>query len=179
MVAEHGPGARPMAHDDPRRACAAADGAYGRTSARHAPGRRRRSRPHGWRSRPDGKPPRRDRIAGPPVAGSALRRGLRANALDRPLHLGRADRPRGRRRDRPISGQPELRATPVRIVPVAVLWRGVLLRRSARPLSGPCYWARLPLDAGHAFALAGWEPLPRGRGAETWITALLDAPSAA
>jgi assimilatory nitrate reductase catalytic subunit len=79
----------------------------------------------------------------------------------------------------PISGQPELKVTPVRITPVTALWRGVLLRRSARPLSGPCYWARLPLDAGHAFELAGWEPLPYGRGAEAWITALLDAPPAA
>jgi assimilatory nitrate reductase catalytic subunit len=67
----------------------------------------------------------------------------------------------------------------IRIIPPIAAICARKRRRSARPLSGPCYWARLPLDAGHAFALAGWEPLPRGRGAETWITALLDAPTAA
>ncbi len=44
---------------------------------------------------------------------------------------------------------------------------------------GPYYWARVPLEAGHAFTLTGWEPLPSGRGTEIWIAALLDAGPAA
>jgi assimilatory nitrate reductase catalytic subunit len=44
---------------------------------------------------------------------------------------------------------------------------------------GPYYWARVPLERGHAFTLTGWEPLPRDRGTEFWIAALLDAPPAA
>jgi assimilatory nitrate reductase catalytic subunit len=74
----------------------------------------------------------------------------------------------------PVSGQPELKATPVRIIPLAARWSGLLLRRSAKaPPPGPYYWARVPLDRGHAFDLRGWEALPGGRGGEAWIGALL------
>ncbi|HYM73878.1 MAG TPA: molybdopterin-dependent oxidoreductase [Stellaceae bacterium] len=76
----------------------------------------------------------------------------------------------------PVSGQPELKATPVRVEPVAALWRGLLLRRTEFLPSGPYYWARAPLTGGQAFTLAGWQPLPSGRGTEAWITELLDAP---
>ena len=77
----------------------------------------------------------------------------------------------------PVSGQPELKATPVRVAPVATLWHGVLLSRSgAAPPRGPCYWARTPLTAGHLFLLSGWESLPSGIGAEKWIGTLLQSP---
>lgn len=78
----------------------------------------------------------------------------------------------------PVSGQPELKATPVRVSPVAPLWRGLVLRHSDRIPDGPYYWARVPLPRGHAFDLAGWTPLPSGRGTENWITRLLGAPPA-
>jgi len=78
----------------------------------------------------------------------------------------------------PISGQPELKATPVRVIPVAPLWRGLVLRHSERVPDGPYYWARVPLEEGHAFDLAGWVPLPSGRGTEAWVAGLLDAPTA-
>ena len=75
----------------------------------------------------------------------------------------------------PISGQPELKATPVRMEAVTVMWRGILLRRTEVALScGPYYWARRPLPTGHAFSLAGWKPLPTGRESEGWIANLLD-----
>jgi assimilatory nitrate reductase catalytic subunit len=78
----------------------------------------------------------------------------------------------------PISGQPELKATAVRVQPAAALWRGMLLRRAELPSPplGPYYWARIPLSVGHAFEFAGWEPLPSGRAFETWITELLGQP---
>jgi len=76
----------------------------------------------------------------------------------------------------PISGQPELKATAVRVSPVAALWRGLVLRHSDRPPDGPYYWARVPLARGHAFDLAGWTPLPSGRGTENWVAQLLDSP---
>jgi assimilatory nitrate reductase catalytic subunit len=78
----------------------------------------------------------------------------------------------------PISGQPELKATPVRIAAVAARWSGLLLRGSENVPPGPYYWSRAPLERGHAFTLTGWEPLPSDRGTELWITALLDAPQA-
>jgi assimilatory nitrate reductase catalytic subunit len=79
----------------------------------------------------------------------------------------------------PVSGQPELKATPVRVAPVAALWRGLLLRASENVPHGPYYWARVPIEQGHAFTLTGWEALPSGSGSEIWLSALLDAPPAA
>ena len=77
----------------------------------------------------------------------------------------------------PISGQPELKATPVRVEAVAASWHGLLLRRAElpRPPQGPYHWTRLPLPTGHAFSLAGWRPLPSGRESEAWIAGLLGA----
>jgi assimilatory nitrate reductase catalytic subunit len=79
----------------------------------------------------------------------------------------------------PISGQPELKATPVRLAPVTAQWHGLLLRGSEQVPYGPYYWARVPLPRGQAFTLTGWEPLPRDPGSEQWIATLLDAPPAA
>jgi assimilatory nitrate reductase catalytic subunit len=79
----------------------------------------------------------------------------------------------------PVSGQPELKATPVRVAPVVSQWHGLLLRGSEQVPFGPYYWARVPLERGHAFTLTGWEPLPSDRGSERWIATLLDAPPAA
>ena len=79
----------------------------------------------------------------------------------------------------PVSGQPELKATPVRLAPVAPHWHGLLLRGSEQVPRGPYYWARVPLERGHAFTLAGWEPLPSDSGSKFWVAALLDAPPAA
>ena len=79
----------------------------------------------------------------------------------------------------PVSGQPELKATPVRVSPVTPQWHGVLLRGSEQVPRGPYYWARVPVERGHAFTLTGWEPLPSDSGSKFWISALLDAPPAA
>ncbi len=79
----------------------------------------------------------------------------------------------------PVSGQPELKATAVRVTPIAPHWHGMLLRRFEQVPHGPYYWARVPLETGHVFTLTGWEPLPGGPGTEIWIAALLDAGSAA
>ena len=78
----------------------------------------------------------------------------------------------------PVSGQPEMKATPVRVTSVAPQWRALLLRGSEQVPQGSYYWARVPLKKGHAFTLSGWEPLPRGADTQLWISALLDAPAA-
>ena len=92
----------------------------------------------------------------------------------------------------PVSGQPELKATPVRVAPVDAQWHGLLLRGRRRgngdsdgggsggagwsPGRG-FYWARMPVDGGEAFALAGWDDLPEpGAALDGWAAALLGAP---
>jgi assimilatory nitrate reductase catalytic subunit len=77
----------------------------------------------------------------------------------------------------PVSGQPELKATPARVRALATCWRGFLLRRSDIALASEFYWARVPLARGHAFDLAGWEPLPSNLVSERWILDFLDARS--
>jgi assimilatory nitrate reductase catalytic subunit len=94
---------------------------------------------------------------------------------DRFSSAGPIDRLVGAATD-PVSGQPELKATPVRVTPIAVLWRALMLRRTEPLPGGPYYWARVPLDDGHVFDLAGWAPLPSGNGTESWVAQLLDAP---
>ncbi|MFC7544337.1 molybdopterin dinucleotide binding domain-containing protein [Siccirubricoccus deserti] len=75
----------------------------------------------------------------------------------------------------PISGQPELKATPVRAEPVRLQWRGLLLhRRAVRPEG--VHWSRVPVGAGHVLELAGLEPLPPGAGLGELAARLLDAP---
>jgi assimilatory nitrate reductase catalytic subunit len=114
-----------------------------------------------------------------------LSRDLRRGEVFAPMHwtdrftsAGPIDAIVGAATD-PVSGQPELKATPVRVTPVMPHWHGLLLRGSEQVPLGPYYWARVPLETGHAFTLAGWEPLPGEGVTKLWIAALLDAPSAA
>jgi assimilatory nitrate reductase catalytic subunit len=114
-----------------------------------------------------------------------LSHDLRAGEVFAPMHwtdrftsAGPIDAIVGAATD-PVSGQPELKATPVRVAPVSAHWHGLLLRGSEQVPLGPYYWARLPLERGHAFTLIGWDPLPSDSGTKLWISALLDAPPAA
>ena len=79
----------------------------------------------------------------------------------------------------PVSGQPELKATPITVSRLPTRWRGFLLRRSEVRPRGGFYWARIPLARGHAYELAGWEDLPREAEAEEWVTGLIGAPGGA
>ena len=59
----------------------------------------------------------------------------------------------------PVSGQPELKATPVRAQAVATTWRGLMLHTA--PMMPRCaVWSRVPLEAGHGFDLADDTALP-------------------
>jgi assimilatory nitrate reductase catalytic subunit len=112
---------------------------------------------------------------------SDLRRGevfAPMHWTDRFCSAGPVDRLVGAATD-PISGQPELKATPVRLTQVVPRWRGFLLRRQEATLSGAFYWARVPLADGHAFELAGWEALPGGDDSEIWVSELLGRPDGA
>ena len=114
-----------------------------------------------------------------------LSRDLRPGEVFAPMHwtdrftsAGPIDALVGAATD-PVSGQPELKATPVRVTPVVPQWHGLLLRGSEGVPRGPYYWARVPLERGHAFTLIGFEPLPSDSGSKFWFSALLDAPPAA
>lgn len=80
----------------------------------------------------------------------------------------------------PVSGQPELKATPVRIEPVSVRWRGLLVhRRAVRPDIADVHWSRVPLDRGHALDVAGTAELPCDAGPGSLALRLLAAPEGA
>ena len=67
----------------------------------------------------------------------------------------------------PLSGQPELKATPLAVRAVPTVWRGLLLHADAVRPEGPV-WSRIPLEHGHAFELAGAEALPAAPGDLAW-----------
>jgi len=75
----------------------------------------------------------------------------------------------------PVSGQPELKATPVKVEPVAPLWRALLLKSDASKPEGEVYWSRAPVEGGHAFDLAGLSELPDGVDSRAWVLRLLGA----
>ena len=159
--AEYRPGARPVAHDDADRPRAASDGpsAANRCSIF--------TRPMRSGLRPgDGDLARVESRHGAtvlPVRLSTEQRPARYShrCIGPTVYLRRSDRPARRRGHRSDIGTAELKATPVRVTPLATFWRGSLLRRTEAPMAeGPYYWARIPLDNGQAFELAGWEPLP-------------------
>src|SRR5262249_45473389 len=79
----------------------------------------------------------------------------------------------------PISGQPGLKATAVKITPVPVSWWGLLLRRSELVVPGAICWSRVPVETGHAYALAGREDLPGADGLGDWASKLLGASAGA
>lgn len=54
----------------------------------------------------------------------------------------------------PISGQPELKHTPVRVSPYQASWHGFLLSRRKLPLTGVTYWARATGDGYYRYELA-------------------------
>jgi assimilatory nitrate reductase catalytic subunit len=72
----------------------------------------------------------------------------------------------------PLSGQPELKATPLRATALPTQWRGLLLHAHAVRPAG-CTWSRIPLEHGHAFDLAGAEPLPQGAALATFAAMLM------
>jgi assimilatory nitrate reductase catalytic subunit len=74
----------------------------------------------------------------------------------------------------PVSGQPELKATPLRAVAVKTEWRGLLLHAHAVRPEG-CVWSRVPLEHGHAFDLAGAAALPAGADLAAFARGLMAA----
>lgn len=63
----------------------------------------------------------------------------------------------------PVSGQPELKHTPVEVRRLDVKWHGTILAR--RPVMVPemTYWARIKGAGFYAYLLAGEEPIAAAR----------------
>jgi assimilatory nitrate reductase catalytic subunit len=117
---------------------------------------------------------------GETVQRATISRAQRPGEVFVPMHWtdafsasGPVDRLVGAATD-PVSGQPELKATPVRAESVPVRWRGLLLHhRAARPAG--VHWSRVPAGAGHVLELDGTEALPVALGG--FAARLLDAPA--
>ena len=75
----------------------------------------------------------------------------------------------------PVSGQPDLKGTAVRVNAIAEAWRGVLVRLAGGEpeLSDAVWWSKAPAGPGFAFELAGWSPLEREVHAEGVLRKLL------
>jgi assimilatory nitrate reductase catalytic subunit len=76
----------------------------------------------------------------------------------------------------PVSGQPELKATPATVAPATVHFHGLLLRRAGGALLDICHWVRILVTEGQVYRLAGLQPLPSGEGLNHFATKLLDLP---
>ena len=98
-------------------------------------------------------------------AGAAARRGVRADALDRRVRsAGPGRRGWSAPACDPVSGQPELKATPLRVAPVPTRVARAAAARARRCGRPGCVWSRVPLEHGHAFDLAGAGAAAGGRG---------------
>ncbi|CAN5835168.1 nitrate reductase [soil metagenome] len=65
----------------------------------------------------------------------------------------------------PLSGQPELKHTPVEISKLAIAWHGTILARRPIMLPDISYWARIKGAECHVYLLAGEQPLIDARQA--------------
>ncbi len=81
----------------------------------------------------------------------------------------------------PVSGQPDLKGTPVRVSAVAESWRGNLFRlASGNPeFSESVWWAKAQTGAGFGFELSGFSPLAEEVHAESVLRRLLHIPAEA
>jgi assimilatory nitrate reductase catalytic subunit len=81
----------------------------------------------------------------------------------------------------PVSGQPDLKGTRVRVSAVTECWRGDLLRlASGEPeLSKTTWWSKAQIESGFAFALSGWSPLKDEIRSEAMLRKLLHIPAGA
>jgi assimilatory nitrate reductase catalytic subunit len=75
----------------------------------------------------------------------------------------------------PVSGQPDLKGTKVRVNAVVESWRGHLFRlaEGEPELSEALWWSKAQIAGGFAFELAGWNPLQREVHSEGVLRRLL------
>jgi assimilatory nitrate reductase catalytic subunit len=121
------------------------------------------------------------------VLRAELRHTLRRGEAFAPMHWtdqftssGPVDRVVTARVD-PVSGQPELKATPARVEPVAATFYGLLLRhRDGAPVATDfpeLHWVRIPVNEGHLYRLTGLGPMPAGEALSRFAAALTERPT--
>jgi assimilatory nitrate reductase catalytic subunit len=79
----------------------------------------------------------------------------------------------------PVSGQPDLKGTRVRVTAVQEMWRGNLFRLASGDveLSETVWWSKAQLKGGFAFGLAGWTALEAEIRSEALLRRLLKIPA--
>ena len=109
------------------------------------------------------------------VTRVAVDAGLRVGEVFLPMHWGRAFASTGPAdalvdsvRD-PVSGQPQFKLTPVRVAPVDLPWRALLLTRDALRPTGVNYYARARIAGGWRYRIAARQA-PADAGA--WLRGL-------
>jgi assimilatory nitrate reductase catalytic subunit len=78
----------------------------------------------------------------------------------------------------PVSGQPDLKGTRVRVTTIKEAWRGNILRLAGGEpeLSDTVWWAKAQASAGFAFELSGWSSLEQEIRSEVVLRRLLHIP---
>ena len=116
------------------------------------------------------------------VLRADLRHTVRRGELFAPMHwtdlfasCGPVARTVGARLD-PVSGQPEMKATPASLSPVESHFHGLLLRREGSALADLCHWVRVPVDTGQLYRLTGLRALPAGDDLFRFAGLLLSVP---
>jgi assimilatory nitrate reductase catalytic subunit len=75
----------------------------------------------------------------------------------------------------PVSGQPELKQSPVRLLPLETRWQGFLISLEAIDDPACDYWTRVKLQQGERYALAGFGERPDWSSwLEGWLPAGAD-----
>jgi assimilatory nitrate reductase catalytic subunit len=79
----------------------------------------------------------------------------------------------------PVSGQPELKATAVMVLPQPMAWHGLLLRRTSVQLPSADYWCRIAIEGGFGYTLSGIDNLMADQDAPdtTRVLAWLGVPA--
>jgi assimilatory nitrate reductase catalytic subunit len=79
----------------------------------------------------------------------------------------------------PVSGQPDLKGTPVRVSAVEESWRGNLFRLATGipEFSNSVWWAMVQTGAGYGFELSGRSPLAQEIHSEALLRRLLHIPA--
>ena len=79
----------------------------------------------------------------------------------------------------PVSGQPEMKATPASVTAVESCFHGLLLRRTGAALPDVCHWVRVPVETGQLYRLTGLRAMPSGDDLVRFAQMLLAAPAGA